>query len=67
MNEYTVKLKMPHCEDCSKRKITDAEGKTRFVRKGISVPVLASVAAETTQSLADRLKLTVNEDIEDDI
>jgi Zn finger protein HypA/HybF involved in hydrogenase expression len=39
MNEYTIKLKRPHCMNCGKKQITTADGRKVFVNKR-SVQVL---------------------------
>lgn len=67
MSEYAIKLKLPHCEDCSKRKVKDSDGKSRFIRKGLATEILTSVAADTNQSLADRLKKSIASQLEDDL
>lgn len=66
MSEYTVKLKLPHCDSCSKRKVVDSEGNAKFVRSNIATEVLTSMAEDSAQSLSDRLKATVTV-MDDDI
>lgn len=67
MSEYALKLKLPHCDKCSKRKIVDSEGNTRFVRSNLVDEVLTSVADDTAKSLSERLKATITVQVDDDI
>ncbi len=55
LNEYTVKLARPHCDACSKQKIKGPDGKNHFIRKN-SLPIIASIASENTDSLRSRLQ-----------
>lgn len=66
MTEYTIKLLLPHCNECGKVKIIDAEGKKRFVKK-VTNQLLTGIAADTTDSLRSRLDNTVAAASEDDI
>lgn len=66
INEYTLKLIKPHCLDCGKVKITDADGKNRYVKK-VTNKVLASIATDTSQDLRSRLNGAISMDVEEDI
>lgn len=66
MNEYTIKLAKPHCPNCGKVKVKDAEGKNRYVKK-VTNKILIGVAAETSQDLRSRLDSAAGLDLEDDI
>lgn len=66
MNEYTIKLKRPHCESCSKQKVKGNDGKNHFVRKN-TVPILTEVAEETTEDLRSRLSFVTTQVNEEDI
>lgn len=54
MNEYSLKLVRPHCNDCGKVKVKDAEGRGRFIKK-VDNKVLLTVATDTTNDLRSRL------------
>jgi len=66
MSEYTIKLKLPHCNDCGKVKVTDAEGKPRYVKK-VTNQILTGIAADTSQDLRTRLNAVAGAELEDDI
>lgn len=66
MNEYTLRLIKPHCADCGKVRVKDAEGRNRYVKK-VTSRVLANVATDTSQDLRSRLDSTTNAILEDDI
>jgi ribosomal protein S27AE len=66
MNEYTVKLTRPHCPNCGKVKVKDAEGKDRYVKK-VTNQILSAVATETSQDLRSRLDTVIGVELEDDI
>lgn len=54
MNEYSLKLKYPHCEGCGKVKVSDSEGKTRYVKK-VTNQILTGIASSTSNDLRSRL------------
>jgi len=63
MNEYTIKLKRPHCVNCGKIAIKTSNGETIYVNKRGS-KILSEVAANDVSSLRDRLdNLVKDEDI----
>ena len=63
MNEYTIKLKRPHCVNCGKIAIKTSNGETIYVNKRGS-KILSEVAANDVNSLRDRLdNLVKDEDI----
>jgi len=66
MNEYTIKLKFPHCNDCGKVKVTDAEGNDRYVKK-VTNQILTGVAVETSADLRNRLNAVAGAELEDDV
>lgn len=66
INEYVIKLAKPHCPDCGKVKVKDAEGNNRFVKK-VTNQILSNVAAEVKQDLRSRLDNAAVTDLEDDI
>lgn len=67
MNEYSIKLAKPHCTQCGKMKIQDAEGKNRFVSKGRPQAALADLASNSVQSLKERLGRVVTMEKDEDI
>lgn len=66
MNEYTLKLVKPHCPNCGKVKVKDAEGKGRYIKK-VTDKILLGVAADSEQSLRSRLENATGSDLDDDI
>jgi len=66
MTEYTVKLAKPHCEKCSKIKMSGPDGKKHYVRRD-SLPVMASLANESTDELRSRLDNAITPVMDDDI
>lgn len=66
MNEYTIKLARPHCEKCSKIKVSSPDGKKHFIRRD-SLPVMASLANESVVDLRSHLDNTVTPTMDDDI
>jgi hypothetical protein len=55
MNEYSVKLAKPHCTRCGKMKVTNADGKAKFVNKLRPQAALAEMANDSVSSLKERL------------
>lgn len=66
MSEYSLKLVKPHCPDCGKMKIRDADGRNRYVKK-VTNKLLVGIATEASQDLRSRLANATNPDLEDDI
>ena len=66
MSEYTIKLKLPHCNNCGKVKISDAEGKPRYVKK-VTNQILTGVATEISADLRSRLDAVAGSEVEDDV
>lgn len=66
MSEYTVKLKLPHCSDCGKIKVKDADGNNRYVKK-VANAILTEVATEANRDLRSRLDNISSTGVEDDI
>jgi hypothetical protein len=66
MNEYTLKLVRPHCNNCGRREVKDSEGKKHYVRK-IGTQVLATIAANETSSLKERLERVVTPAMDEEI
>lgn len=66
MNEYSVKLAKPHCQNCSKVKVTDENGVSKFVRPN-TVDIRETVEAkESVSNLKSRLE-AITEEIIDEI
>lgn len=65
MSEYTIKLKKPHCSDCGKIKVKDADGNNRYVKK-VSNNILTEIAVESNQDLRQRLDSIAATPMEDD-
>lgn len=55
LNETSLKLVRPHCSNCGRREVKDAEGRKHYVKK-IGNNILSDVAADHTQSLKERLE-----------
>lgn len=55
MNEYSVKLAKPHCNNCGKMQIRDEEGKRKFVNKGRPNEAIAELGKGTVESLRSRM------------
>lgn len=69
MNEYTVKLAKPHCDDCSKQKVKGDDGKNYYVRRQLP-NIVSAMAADSTNDLRSRLAVITDsavQDNEDDI
>lgn len=66
INEYTTKLAKPHCSDCGKIKVRDADGKSRYVKK-VTNKILSGLAEKSSEDLRSRLDDAVNTSLEDDI
>jgi hypothetical protein len=66
MTEYTIKLAKPHCDNCSKIKVSGADGKKRYIRRD-SLPVMASLASESVDELRSRLDNAITPNTDDDI
>jgi hypothetical protein len=59
MNEYTVKLAKPHCQNCGKRKILDDDGNAKYVQKGRQERAIAEIGMSSAHSLRSRLDRAV--------
>lgn len=66
MNEYTVKLAKPHCNNCGKIRVKGSDGKSHYVKK-LSNTILSDIASESSQNLRSRLGDVTGEILEDDI
>ena len=66
MTEATLKLHRPHCMDCGKVKVQDADGKTRYVKKVVN-KVLTDIGVSQTNDLRSRLNSIVSQDSDSDI
>ena len=64
MNEYTLKLIRPHCNNCGRKEVKDVNGKKHYVSK-VNTQVLSTIAADEVSSLKDRLEKATQ--VEDDI
>lgn len=65
LNEYSVKLKRPHCSNCGKVKVV-IDGETRYVRRNSGSDIISQLGRESTSDLRKRLD-TASNVIEDDI
>lgn len=54
MTEATLKLFRPHCNDCGKVKVQDADGNTRYVKK-VTNKVLTDIGVGSADNLRSRL------------
>lgn len=59
MNEYTVKLVKPHCQNCGKRKVIDDNGDAKFIQKGRQEQAIAEIGVSSVSSLRERLDRAV--------
>lgn len=66
MNESTVKLTKPHCLNCGKVMVKDADGKKRYIKK-VENRILSTIASETSQDLRSRLDSIAGQELEKDI
>lgn len=56
LNQRSIRLALPHCDDCSKVRVKTVEGETKYVSKEqLSKPV--STAADKTKDLRSRLSV----------
>lgn len=55
MNEYSIKLAKPHCNNCGKMQVRDAEGKRKFVAKGRTNQAIADLAKSSISDLKSRM------------
>lgn len=67
MNEYSARLAKPHCIACGKMKVTDSQGKSKFVSKGRPTAALAEMANDSVSSLRERLGKVVTMVKDEDI
>lgn len=68
MNEYSLKLSKPHCNNCGKVKIKDSDGKSHFINKRKSdAKILSEIAGENVNDLRSRLTGIVQNISGDDI
>ncbi len=54
MNEYTLRLITPHCQNCGRREVKDSDGKRRYVRR-VNTKILATIAQDEVEGLKERL------------
>jgi len=66
MNEYHIKLKEPHCDSCSKRKVVGPDGKKYYVRPS-SIPIISALAEENADDLRSRLNSVTSPIVDEDI
>lgn len=64
MNEYSLKLVKPHCNECGKVRVKDGNGKHKYIKK-VTNQVLTSIAFDSNRELRERLE-TIAPVIEDD-
>jgi ferredoxin-like protein FixX len=66
MTEATLKLQRPHCMDCGKVKVQDADGNTRYVKKVVN-KVLTDIGVSHATDLRSRLASVTQIPLDDDI
>jgi len=67
MNEYSLKLVRPHCNNCGRKEVKDSDGKKHYISK-TNTNILSEIAASQTDNLKDRLaKVSPTVTVEDDI
>lgn len=66
ITELALRLLRPHCSDCGRVKVIDAQGKPRYVRK-VTSKILPNIAVDTVADLRSRLDNAVRVELEDDI
>lgn len=67
MNEYSVKLALPHCNNCGKMQVKDESGKRKFIPKGRKVEAFADLAKAGVDSMRQRLGQVVTLPKDEDI
>lgn len=68
MNEYSIKLAKPHCNDCGKIQGKDpVTGKRTFKSKNQPIEAMSEIADTSVSSLKDRLGKVVMMEKEEDI
>ncbi len=67
MNEYSIKLAKPHCTNCGKVKIKDADGNAKFISKGRPIAAIADLGQQAVSSLKDRMSKVVTLESDEDI
>lgn len=67
MNEYSIKLAKPHCNNCGKMQVKDEDGKRKFIPKGRKVEAFSELAKSNTQSLKERLGQVVTMPKDEDL
>jgi hypothetical protein len=71
LDESTIRLKRPHCSNCSKIKVIDPiTGKKTYVRKNLAKTnfgIMEELAVDTTRELAERLATVIREVPDEDI
>lgn len=56
MTEASLKLFRPHCPDCGKIKVKDADGNNRYIKK-VTNKVLTDIGVSSASDLRSRLSL----------
>ena len=64
MTEASLRLVKPHCSNCGRREVKDADGKKHYVRK-VGTRILSKVAADSAKDLRERLAKVVTLDNDD--
>lgn len=68
MNEYSIKLATPHCNNCGKIQEKDPEtGKRKFVQKGRRQEALADLGKSSATNLRDKMSKVVQIPAEEDL
>jgi hypothetical protein len=66
MTERTAKLLRPHCPNCGKQRVIDADGKNRYIRK-VGNRVSNMMSIDTVNKLRSRLDSLTHDEAEEDI
>jgi len=53
MNEYSIRLEKPHCNDCTKKTVSESASAKPIV------PILKGISNDTTADLRSRLEQTL--------
>lgn len=68
MNEYSIKLAKPHCNNCGKMQVKDPDsGKRKFIPKGRKVEAFSELAKAPADSLRGRMSKVVQMPKDEDI
>lgn len=66
ISENTLKLARPHCNECGKVRVKDADGNNRYVKK-VANKILTGIAQNTNKDLRSRLEAVIATELDEDI